>query len=199
MTQKKEVRSISEAPVAGEGRRIEGYAIVWEVESRVLADWDGEFVEVIARDAVSDELLANCDVKALFNHNRDDLLARYVNGGGTLSLTRDDHGLKFAFDAPATSAGNDVLELVRRGDLRGCSFAFTTDDAECSMREDGVRLRRVRKLSGLYDVSIVVDPAYTQTSVDARAFDRQEIKKGPSIEECRRKFEKLFNPKKILK
>lgn len=196
MTQKKEVRSISEAPVAGEGRRIEGYAIVWEVESRVLADWDGEFVEKIARDAVSDELLANCDVKALFNHNRDDLLARYVNGGGTLSLTRDDHGLKFAFDAPATSAGNDVLELVRRGDLRGCSFAFTTDDAECSMREDGVRLRRVRKLSGLYDVSIVVDPAYTQTSVDARAFDRQEIKKGPSIEERRRKFEKLFNPKK---
>jgi phage head maturation protease len=29
----------------------------------------------------------------------------------------------------------------------------------------------VRKLSGLYDVSVVVNPAYTQTSVDARSFD----------------------------
>ena len=190
---KQEIRSISEPPRVTEGRRIEGYAIVWEVESRVLCDWDGEFVEIIERGAVDDALIARSDVKALYDHISSQLLARSTNGAGTLALSIDDHGLRFAFDAPETTLGNDVLELVRRGDLRGCSFAFTTDDAECVMREDGVRLRKVRKLSGLYDVSIVVDPAYTQTSVDARAFDAPVT--GYSVAECRKKIELLFNLK----
>lgn len=189
----KEIRSIGEAPRVTEGRRIEGYAIVWDVESRVLCDWDGEFVEIIERGAVDNDLLQRSDVKALYNHTTSLLLARSVNGEGTLQLEIDDHGLRFAFEAPNTQAGNDVLELVRRGDLRGCSFAFTTDDAQCSVREDGVRLRRVRKLSGLYDVSVVVDPAYTQTSVDARAFDSEPAKQGLPLAECKKKMNHLFN------
>lgn len=188
---KMEIRSMSEQPVLSEGRHIQGYAIVWGVESRVLCDWDGEFVEIIENGAVDNELLQRSDVKALFNHMRDYLLARYTNGEGTLSLTIDERGLRYDFDAPETTWGNDVLELVRRGDLRGSSFAFTADDVAYSQRPDGTRVRRVRKLSGLYDVSIVVDPAYTQTSVDARAFDAPE--KGRSVEECRKRMNKLFN------
>lgn len=186
-----EIRSMSEQPVLSEGRHIQGYAIVWGVESRVLCDWDGEFVEIIENGAVDNELLQRSDVKALFNHMRDYLLARYTNGEGTLQLTIDERGLRYDFDAPETTWGNDVLELVRRGDLRGSSFAFTADDVAYSQRPDGTRLRRVRKLSGLYDVSIVVEPAYTQTSVDARAFDAPAT--GRSIEECRKRMNKLFN------
>ena len=186
-----EIRSMSEQPVLSEGRHIQGYAIVWGVESRVLCDWDGEFVEIIENGAVDNELLQRSDVKALFNHMRDYLLARYTNGEGTLQLTIDERGLRYDFDAPETTWGNDVLELVRRGALRGSSFAFTADDVVYSQLPDGTRLRRVRKLSGLYDVSIVVDPAYTQTSVDARAFDAPAS--GLSIEECRKRMNKLFN------
>ena len=186
-----EIRSVSELPEVSEARHIRGYAIVWGVESRVLCDWDGEFVEIIERGAVDDALLARSDVKALFNHMRDYLLARYTNGEGTLQLTIDEKGLRYDFDAPATTWGNDVLELVKRGDLRGSSFAFTADDVVYSQRADGTRVRRVRKLSGLYDVSIVVDPAYTQTSVDARAFD--DAKMGRSLEDCRKKMKRLFN------
>lgn len=187
-----EIRSFSELPVAAEGRRIEGYAIVWGVESRVLCDWDGEFVEVIERGAVDAELLQRSDVKALYNHSRDYMLARYTNGTGTLQLTVDEHGLRFAFDAPETTWGNDVLELVKRGDLRGCSFAFTADDVDYSQRADGTRLRRVRKLNGLYDVSVVVDPAYMQTSVEAREFD-VEKPNGLTLEECKNQMKVLFN------
>lgn len=167
-----EIRTNAVAPVAGEGRTISGYAIVFGVESRVLPSWDGEFVEIIDRSAVSEELLAQSDVKALFNHVNSMLLARSVNGVGTLSLDIDDHGLRFEFEAPNTSLGNDVLELVKRGDLQGCSFAFTAEESDIEYSRDGDRrLRRVKKLSGLYDVSVVVDPAYTQTSVDARSFE----------------------------
>ena len=190
-----EIRSVSELPVLSEGRHIQGYAIVWGVESRVLCDWDGEFIEVIERGAVDDELLQRSDVKALYNHMRDYLLARCTNGEGTLRLTIDERGLRYDFDAPETTWGNDVLELVKRGDLRGSSFAFTADDVVCSQRPDGTRVRRVRKLSGLYDVSVVADPAYMQTSVDARAFDAPAT--GRSIEECRKRMNELFNHKSV--
>lgn len=167
-----EIRSVAEQPVVGEGRTISGYAIVWDVESRVLWDFDGDFVEVIERGAVDNALIASSDVKALYNHSDNQLLARSVNGSGTLRLSIDDHGLRFEFDAPNTSLGNDVLELVRRGDLRGCSFAFRTDSENVSYsHRDGVRLRRVKRLLALYDVSVVVEPAYTQTSVDARSWE----------------------------
>lgn len=187
MSKKKvEIRSVGEIPVAGEGRTISGYAVVFGVESRVLWDWDGEFVEIIERGAIDEALINSSDVKALFNHDRDALLARSTNGEGTLKLTLDDHGLRFEFEAPETTAGNDVLELVRRGDLKGCSFAFTAEAENIEYSKNGAeRLRRVKKLSGLYDVSVVVDPAYTQTSVDARSFEPQEDPKPAEEEEKR--------------
>lgn len=187
MNKKVEIRTFAEAPVAGEGRTISGYAIVFDVESRVLPSWDGDFVEIIERGAVDEALIAQSDVKALYNHVNSMLLARSVNGNGTLKLSVDDHGLRFEFEAPNTSHGNDVLELVKRGDLQGCSFAFTADEENIKYsREGDRRLRRVRKLSGLYDVSVVVEPAYTQTSVDARAFDPDpEPVTGRSLAKCR--------------
>ena len=194
MNKKVEIRTIGEAPVAGEGRTISGYAIVFDVESRVLASWDGDFVEIIERGAVDEALIAQSDVKALFNHVNSMLLARRVNGNGTLKLSVDDHGLRFEFEAPNTSHGNDVLELVKRGDLQGCSFAFTADEENIKYsREGDRRLRRVRKLSGLYDVSVVVDPAYTQTSVDARSFPEPDPAPvtGRSLAECQEIIKKM--------
>ena len=162
---KKEIRSLSRAPKGNaESRRISGYAIVFDSESRVLCDWGGEFVETIERDAVSEELIANADVKCLLNHNREALLARSNKGEGTLTLTIDEVGLRYEFDAPNTVDGDKVLEWVRRGDIVGSSFAFSCagDDA-CRYYEDadGMLHRVVRRITGLYDVSPVIDPAYT--------------------------------------
>lgn len=198
-----EIRSIAEVPVAAvDSRTISGYAIVWGVESRLLWGFDGEFVEVIDRSAVDEELIGKCDIKALFNHRQDYLLARSVNGVGTLRLSIDDRGLKFEFEAPETSAGNDVLELVKRGDLQGCSFAFTCDneDVTYDRRADGKPLRTVHKIRALYDVSVVVDPAYMQTSVDVRSAMQpltqeppKPVEPSPELLEFRRRLEKLDN------
>ena len=173
---KKEIRSLSRAPEGNaESRRIVGYAIVFDSESCVLWDWGGEFVETIEREAVSEELIANADVKCLFNHNREALLARSNKGEGTLTLTIDEVGLRYEFDAPNTIDGDKVLELVRRGDIVGSSFAFSCagEDA-CRYYEDadGMLHRVVRRITGLYDVSPVIDPAYTQTSVEARSWEK---------------------------
>ena len=52
-------------------------------------------------------------------------------------------------------------------------------------RNGGMRKRVISQLSGLYDVSVVVDPAYTQTSVDARSFEAPEEPKPEPKKERR--------------
>lgn len=183
MKETKEIRSLRRAPEGNaESRTIAGYAIVFDSESRVLCDWGGEFVETIERTAVTDELIANADVKCLFNHNREALLARSNQGEGTLKLTIDEVGLRYEFEAPRTVDGEKVLELVRRGDIVGSSFAFSCqgDDA-CRYYEDadGMLHRVVSRITGLYDVSPVIDPAYTATSVEARNWETNIDKTNP--------------------
>lgn len=178
MKDKKEIRSLRRAPEGNaESRTIVGYAIVFDSESRILCDWGGEFVETIERTAVTQELIDNADVKCLFNHNREALLARSNQGKGTLKLTIDEVGLRYEFEAPATIDGDKVLELVRRGDIVGSSFAFSCSGEDaCRYYEDadGMLHRVVSRITGLYDVSPVIDPAYTETSVEARSWTNKK-------------------------
>ena len=190
MSKNIEIRSLRETPNYNEEtREVSGYAIVWDVESRIM--WDGEeFVEVISRGALTDGDLTKFDVKALFNHNRDYLLARSVNGQGTLGLTIDEVGLRFSFAVPDTTWGKDVLELIKRGDLRGCSFAFVVNrgDVEYTRREDGMCLRIINKIAELHDVSVVVEPAYLQTTVSARSWEASPAFVDTASHEERKKY-----------
>ena len=65
--------------------------------------------------------------------------------------------------------GRDTVELVRRGDLSGASFAFTvrSEDEEYQRTEDGPR-RYISRVAGLYDVSVVLTPAYPETTAQVR-------------------------------
>jgi phage head maturation protease len=80
---------------------------------------------------------------------------------------------------PNTNNANDALELMKRGDITGMSFAFEDDweDTENGVSyertaetHDGkeVWIRHVKRITGLYDVAIVTHPAYQQTSVATR-------------------------------
>ncbi|MDL2230549.1 HK97 family phage prohead protease [Alistipes sp. OttesenSCG-928-L06] len=154
-------------------RTIEGYAIVFEKESRMMFDWckGRKFVEVIKREAVQNGDFAKWDIKALAEHDRSRLLARSFNGSGTLTLSVDDYGVKYRFDAPNTVEGDNAIELIKRGDIFGSSFAYTTDEESnvtYTKRADGSLLREVTKLDRVYDVSIVTDPAYFGTDVTVR-------------------------------
>ena len=192
-----EIRSYgnSAAPkVSGESRTIEGYAIVFGQESEVLFDKAKKrrFIEVIQPGAVTQELLQRSDVKALLEHNAQRMLARSYNGKGTLTLTVDTHGVKYRFDAPATPDGDYSVEMVKRGDLFGSSFAYATSEKNVryEKRSDGMLMRYVDKIEWIGDVSIVSDPAYMGTDVSVRSLqsffpeDNEEYKK--EVEELRK-------------
>lgn len=152
--------------IAEGSRRIEGQAIIYDSWSRDL----GGFIEKINRGAVSEELLANSDVIANVNHDNDQMLARYVNGEGTLSLELREDGLYFSFDAPETERGNEILWNVSHGNYFECSFACMLNKSDVKRyREGDSYVQEITNISRLMDVSIVTHAAYPETSVSARS------------------------------
>lgn len=174
-----------------ESRHIEGYGSVFNERSLDL----GGFVEMIAPGAF-DGVIERSDVKCYLDHNPEKgILARSRNGKGSLSLVIDEKGLRYEFDAPHTNLGDEVVEGLKRGDYSQSSFAFTVDDEVWTKEADGSYLRTITKIGGLYDVSIVANPAYEGTSVALRSLDafkaqeeipvevREEEQEEPKVEE----------------
>lgn len=170
------VREANEGEAAG--RTITGYAILFDTPSTPLYDYDDEEArEVIAPGAVTKELLDGCDIKFTMFHDRQLILARSKNGSGTLTYGVDDKGVYFEFEAPNTADGDKALELVRRGDISGCSFMFTThyyDSAYVArdvQRVDGKTIitYTVNVITGIYDFTLAADPAYPDTSCETGA------------------------------
>jgi HK97 family phage prohead protease len=152
-------RRAAQLEVRARGRRLEGYAAVFNTEARIA-----DFVETIAPGAFAASLRSGDDILALVDHDPTKLLARTKSG--SLQLSEDGKGLAFALDTPSTTAGEDVLELVHRGDIGGMSFGFTVHDF--GERWDGNK-RELRDVT-LHEISVVSSwPAYPQTSVTARA------------------------------
>jgi HK97 family phage prohead protease len=170
----------------GEGqqsRDIEGRPIVFGVHSVNLTPWSSRRVvyEVLEPGCITNELLQRSDVVLNLNHSTEvqNVLGRCRNGKGTLSLALGADKIECRCEMPNTNNANDALELMRRGDITGMSFAFM-DDYEDS--ENGVSyerteevidgkevwIRHVKRITGLYDVAIVTNPAYEQTSVATR-------------------------------
>jgi HK97 family phage prohead protease len=157
-----------------ESRQIEGYALLFDTASDGLS-----YEEVIERGAL-EGVLEKSDVKALLNHDlRRGVLARAKKGNGSLNLTVDLKGLKYSFEAPKTSLGDELLENIRRGEIDESSFAFTIADEEwerTSTDSAGYSTwkRTIKKFNELYDVSPVYDAAYSETSVYLRGKQDKE-------------------------
>lgn len=156
-----------------DSRRLEGRAIVFDSYSNNLG-----FYEKINRSAVTQELINNSDIIFTFNHDPNQLLARYRNGGGSLDVELREDGVYFSFDIPNTTLGNDIYELIKRGDISNCSFCFTVADEKDSQKwekRDGKMYREIMKISGLYDLSAVTYPAYSDTDINARSIEARNI------------------------
>lgn len=171
------LREVSEE--GGSGRTIEGYAIVFGVESRMLVDYWDDYREIIEPGAITEEELAQMDIKMTMWHNREKLLARSNKGVGTLKLSVDKIGVKYEFEAPNTSDGNNALELVKRGDVGGSSFIYWSDESSSvsyTKDDDDILIRHVKKINMIYDMTIASDPAYIQTSVTAKEIEQSGLK-----------------------
>lgn len=144
-----------------QSRTIVGYAAKYEKWSDPIY---GYFIEKIARGAFDDCDFSNCI--ATFNHNVNSIMAR--TSSGTLKLELDALGLRFSFDAPNTTTGNDMLEMVRRGDISQCSFIFYIAQEKWTSKPDGeMQERELLKIAEVRDISLVTYPAYPDTEVSA--------------------------------
>jgi HK97 family phage prohead protease len=164
MNQETRVMPAEEAEIrmSEDGKTLIGYAAVYNRRSLLL----NNFVEIIQEGAFDDILNGEHDVIARFNHDPNIVLGR--SSSGTLKLYSDSKGLRYEVQLPETRA--DIAELIRRGDVRGSSFAFSVkrDDQKWD-RSVTPQIRSIQKFSGLFDVGPVVTPAYPDTTVAMRS------------------------------
>jgi HK97 family phage prohead protease len=119
----------------------------------------GGFTEILLPGCFSRALSASRDVVALVNHDASMPVGRV--SAGTLRLNETSRGLAFDCDLPNTTYAQNLKESIKRGDLKGCSFAFmgATDSWTGSTRS-------ISDIGELIEVSVgVTFPAYSGSSV----------------------------------
>lgn len=149
-----------------------------------------KFVEKIAKGAFSKAILsAQRDINFLAEHNNKQILASTRNG--SLELTEDEQGLFMSANISPTSWGRDYYQLIKDGIHRNMSFGFRTLKDTWRSLEPGLFERTIEELD-LFEVSVVFDPAYSQSTIDARGIGLvEEVEIPTEIEEESRNMEKL--------
>lgn len=192
------VREAAEGEVPS--RTITGYAILFNTTSAPLwSDEDSEACEVIAPEAITKEVLDGCDIKFTMYHDRQLILGRSNKGIGTLAYFVDEKGVGFNLELPKSPNGDEALELVSRGDISGCSFAFTTRYWDSDFVERTAKVINgatqityiVKAVTGVYDFTLAADPAYPDTSVEAREFTAGLREVEPPTQEPKTDKEKM--------
>lgn len=150
-------------------RSISGYAVKWEMKSHVLGYYY-KFREQFKKGAFADSI-NDGDQRFLWSHDSGKVLGRIKND--TLRLKEDNIGLRFELDLPKTTLGNDTYESIKRGDVDGVSFGFRNPDDHVEEFDDEIPLRTIKK-ADLIEVSAVAFPAYPDSEVSARGFDRMK-------------------------
>lgn len=150
----------------GDKPGIEGYASMFNEPFD-----NGWFIETIVPGAFARALKEKQDVRCLFNHNPDHVLGRTKSD--TLRLSEDKTGLRYECDLNAeTRVAADVLAMIERGDLDGCSFAFNVNKQSWrEEKDDRGHVTQYRDIEDveLFDVGPVTYPAYEGTSVSTRS------------------------------
>jgi HK97 family phage prohead protease len=151
----------------GQLPKILGYAAVYDSLSLDL----GGFRERIQAGAFSLALGKDPDVRALVDHDPSRILGR--TRSGTLSLLNTQKGLRYEIKPADTTAGRDIVESIRRGDVSGSSFGFRTlaDKWSVEVIEEQRTLVRTLIDVELFDVSPVTYPAYPDTEVGVRSLE----------------------------
>jgi HK97 family phage prohead protease len=150
-----------ETPADGGMPTLRGYAAVFNQRSQEL--WG--FYEIIAPGAFTASIAAQDDVRALWNHDPNWIMARTANG--TLRLHEDDHGLAVEFEPVDTPIMRGFVASIERRDVTQMSFAFQAEDARWDV-DDNEQWARTVLRAKLYDVSPVTYPAYTETEIALR-------------------------------
>ena len=150
------VRSISaDLEVRGDGRTVRGLAVPYN-EPTEIRDSLGSYTETFRPGAFTDAIRRPESVKFLALHDRQRLPL-----GRALLLTDTTAGLVGEFRVSATTAGDEVLELVKDGALDGLSVGFEP----IKDRWNAARSQVERIKANLREVSLTPWPAYAGATV----------------------------------
>lgn len=166
-----------ETRASDDKRTLHGYAAVFNSDT----DIGGWWIERVAPGAFADTI--GGDIRALVDHDWGRIIGRTKSG--TLRLTEDAKGLKVEVDVPNTSDGNDLWELVERGDVSGMSFGFRV--TKQSWDETGDTPIRTIEAVELFEVSAVAFPAYDDTSIGKRDLEAARAEAEQARPDNRRK------------
>lgn len=198
---------------------IRGYPAVFNSLSLDL----GGFREQILPEAFDEVLAKNPDVHFVWDHDTRYVLARTANG--TLTLSTDNIGLLIDAQVGQYSWSKDLKLALERRDIDQGSFAFTVspEGDDWDYAEDGTITRTIRKLDGLFDVTVTAKGAYPQTSLAAvrgllkaaavegrlpeagaervaeQIQGEQPSQEGGLDEETKKRVERLLNQNRVLR
>lgn len=155
---------------------IEGYPIVFE-QRTAIGDY---FFEEIDSNALDDADLS--DVKFMVNHNDGMIpLARHRRGKrSTMDIDIDKKGMHIntTLDIEKNMTARELCSAVERGDIEDMSFAFgvRVTGEEWKDLDKPMPVRRITKISKVFEVSAVNDGAYPQTEIYARSASLENAK-----------------------
>ena len=163
------------------GAVITGYPIVFEQEIDM-----GEWREVIDAGSMGDGSVLR-DVALLANHDFGMIplaRSRRNNDNSTMKLTPDQKGvaMRAALDTMNNPKAKEAYSAVNRGDITGMSFAFITNEERWEDLDTEKPLRRIMGFRRIFEVSLVTNPAYEGTSVQAAS-------EGEALESVRASLE----------
>ena len=130
-------------------------------------DIGGWFEEVIEPGAISPDILR--DVAFYYNHDlRSKPLARTRTGKLVLTVTSSGVDMEAHVNRERTDV-NDLYLAIQDGDIDGMSFMFRVKKETWEREDTDYPLRRIQEIGYVQEVSAVNYPAYTGTSISARA------------------------------
>lgn len=151
--------------IRADSLHIDGYVNVTGKLSRPIVTPRGRVLETVEPRAFDEAIRESGEVTLTLDHKTGHIYATTLDG--TLKLREDAIGLH----AEVTVTDPDVIEMARKGKIKGWSFGmYNVRDEMESRGEDKLPIRHVTGML-LDHVSLIKDkqPCYAATSVEVRA------------------------------
>ncbi|HFK1735234.1 TPA: HK97 family phage prohead protease [Bacillus pacificus] len=146
---------------------VSGYVNKTNQWSQVLGQRN-KFVERISKGAFKRAIERAKEIRFLAEHDNEKILSSTKNG--SLTLREDETGLWMSAKISDTSWGRDYHTLIKDGIIENMSFGMRVTEQKWDKRNDGISERTVYDLE-LSEVSAVKNPAYVQSTLNARSIE----------------------------
>ena len=175
--------------VRADGARITGYVNVTEKKSRPVITPRGKVIEEIEPRAFAEAISRTENITVTVDHDKSHIYAS--TDDGTVTLKEDAIGLH----ADVLIKDKDLIELAKKGKIRGWSFGMYNVKDSMEERADDLPIRHIKALD-LDHLTLVVkkSPIYSATSVELRAGEDIELETRASLDEPTLSGPALYTP-----